>query len=180
MAELKRKVTLKKKGETAEIRLKSKTAATVHAKLTWKHAVDLDLHGFYKTKAGQFGHIYFGNKGNLQKEPYIALDQDAGVGNKAGDNEENIRIGNLAHLSSVLIATNIFRFFGFLSSGENFAKYDGKVVIESDTGDSVEVPLISEEKGRWCLIAKIDNTGAAPQVININTVQKDEPAAKDL
>ena len=178
--ELKRKITLQKKGDAAEIRLKSKTASTVHAKLTWKQAVDLDLHAFYKTKSGQFGHIYFGNKGDANKEPHIALDQDAGVGNRAGDNEENIRIGNLDRLSSVLIATNIFRFFGFLSKGECFAKYDGKVIVETDTGDSIEVPLTSEERGRWCLIAKIDNTGAAPKVININAVQKDEPGKHDV
>jgi len=175
MAELKRKVTLKKKGDAAEITLKKKGATAVHAKLSWKKAVDLDLHAFYKTKEGKFGHVYFSNKGRLDKEPYIALDEDAGVGNTAGDNEENIRIGQLDHLSSVLIATNIFRFLGFLSSGENFAKYDGKVVIETDSGDSIEVPLTSEEKGRWCLIAKIDNTGDTPRVININQVQKKEP-----
>jgi len=175
--ELKRKVTLKKKGEATEITLKKKggAASTVHAKLAWKKAVDLDLHAFYKTKAGKFGHVYFGDRGKLEKEPYIMLDQDAGVGNTAGDNEENIHIGQLDHLSSILIATNIFRLFGFLSSGENFAKYDGKVVIETDAGDNIEVPLISEEKGRWCIIAKIDNTGDNPRVININQVQKKEP-----
>ena len=178
--ELKRKVTLKKKGETAEITLKKKGATMIHAKLTWKKAVDLDLHAFYKTKAGKFGHIYFGNKGDGHKEPYIALDQDAGVGNTAGDNEENIRITNLEHLASILIATNIFRFFGFLSSGDSFAKYDGKVMIETDAGDEVEVPLISEEKGRWCLIAKIDNTGPVPKVVNVNQVQKNQPGTEAL
>lgn len=182
MAELKRKVTLKKKGDATEITLKKKGGAafTVHAKLTWKKAVDLDLHVFYKAKDGKFGHVYFANKGQLNKAPYIALDQDAGVGNTAGDNEENIRIGQLDHLNSVLIAANIFRLLGFLSSGDNFAKYDGKVVVETDAGDSIEVPLISEEKGRWCLIAKIDNTGDTPRVININTVQKKEPKESDL
>ena len=87
MAELKRKVTLKKKGDATEITLKKKdgAASTVHAKLTWKKAVDLDLHVFYKTKDGKFGHVYFANKGQLDKAPYIALDQDAGVGNTAGD-----------------------------------------------------------------------------------------------
>lgn len=178
--ELKRKVTLKKKGEAAEITLKKKGATMIHAKLTWKKAVDLDLHVFYKTKTGKFGHIYFGNKGDLGKEPYIALDQDAGVGNTAGDNEENIRMTNLEQLDSLLIATNIFRFFGFLSSGDNFAKYDGKVVVETDAGDNIEVPLISEETGRWCLIAKIENSGPVPKIINVNQVQKNQPGAEAL
>ncbi len=87
---LKSKVLLKEKGQSSSLQLKQKNSSIVHAKLTWTTAVDLDLHAFYKTKEGKFGHISFANQGDLDKEPYIMLDEDAGVGNTAGDNEENI------------------------------------------------------------------------------------------
>lgn len=173
--ELKPKITLKQKGDTASLQLKPKGATSVHAQLTWTQAVDLDLHCFYRTKEGEFGHVFFGNKGKREEAPYIMLDEDAGVGNTAGDNEENIRIERLDHLDSLIIATNIFRFLGFLSKGDNFAKYDGRVVVTTNAGDVIEVPLTSEQPGKWCIIARIDNTGVGPQIINVNQVQKEEP-----
>ena len=176
--ELKSKVILKEKGDSTGIQLKQKNTSIIHAKLSWTTAVDLDLHAFYKTKTGKLGHISFANKGSLDKEPYIMLDDDAGVGNTAGDNEENIRITHLDKLDSVLIAANIFKFLGFLSKGENFANYDGKVIVTTDGGDNIEVPLTSKEVGKWCVIAKLDNTGPHPKLTNINTVQKNEPDCK--
>lgn len=171
-------IILKKKGESVDL---SKKITNLDIKLKWTKAVDLDIHSFYKTKDGVFGHIYFGNKGKLNEPPCIALDKDAGVGNTPGNNEENMKILTLVHVDSVLIATNIFRFLGFLSAGDNFAKYDGKVVVKTDAGDCIEVPLISEEIGKWCVIAKIDNTlPSSTKVININKVQQDEPTLKDF
>jgi hypothetical protein len=52
---------------------------------------------------------------------------------------------------------------------------DGSVIIQTDAGHEVTVPLVSEEQGRWRLIAKIDNSGPVPQVINVNRVQKEAP-----
>ncbi len=173
--ELKSKVVLKQKGDAGEFEIKQKGPKAIHARLSWTKAVDLDLHAFYKTKDGAFGHVYFADRGYLDKAPFIMLDQDAGVGNTAGDNEENLRISRLDNLDAVLIAINIFKFLGFLSKGENFAKYDGRVTVTTDAGDNIEVPLISEEKGKWCIIAKIDNTGPNPKLINVNQVQKNEP-----
>jgi|GEM_PF-1011520 len=175
------KVSLKK-GEWAPLSLEKGGAGIrrINVKLSWTQAVDLDLHAFYKTKNGRFGHVYFASKGSLNKPPYIRLDEDMGVGNTAGDNEENIAIATLEAVDCVLVATNIFRFFGFLSRGDHFAKYDGRVVVKTDRGDEIEVPLTSKEKGRWCIIAKIDNTDSShPRVVNINEVRQEEPAIKD-
>jgi tellurite resistance protein TerA len=168
-------IILGRKGESAPISLDQKSLSTIHVRLKWTKAVDLDLHAFYKSKAGEIGHVFYQNMGNLEAEPYILLDQDAGVGNVPGNNEENLRIRNLHRFDSIMIATNIFRILHFLHSGDNFARYDGKVIVRSDSGDHIEVPLISEELGRWCVIAEIDNTGSRPSVVNINRVQKEEP-----
>lgn len=166
-----------KRGEKAQLSKSSK----IKAKLTWTQSVDLDLHAFYKTKEGLFGHIYYDNKGKLYQPPCIELDEDAGIDDTGGDNEENITIKTLSHVQSILIATNIYRRFSFFSLGDNFAKYDGKVIVKTDLGEYIEVPLNSEEVGRWCVIAKIDNSDPSdPYVININKVQKSEPSLKDF
>ncbi len=172
------KVTLEKRGD--KISLDKIGISTIHVKLNWTAPVDLDLHAFYKTKGGAIGHVYFGNKGKLNKEPYILLDTDAGVGNTSGNNEENLKITNFDKFSSIIIATNIFRFLGFINDGDNFSKYDGRVILQTNTNNSITVPLISQEKGRWCVIAQIDNSGAAPIVINVNRVKKEEPKFDDV
>jgi len=167
---------LKNPGDKAKITKSSK----INAKLSWTKPVDLDLHAFYKTKEGLFGHIYYDNQGNLYNPPCIELDEDAGVDDTGGENEENITIKSLSHVESILIVTNIYRKFAFLSMGDTFANYDGKVIVETDD-ERIEVPLNSKEKGKWCVIAKIDNSNpSSPFVININKVQKPEPNLKDF
>ncbi|MDM8569471.1 hypothetical protein QUF50_08200 [Thiotrichales bacterium HSG1] len=172
--------TLKNPGDKAKITKSSK----ITAKLTWTKQVDLDLHAFYKTKEGLFGHIYYDNQGNLYNPPCIELDKDTGkdvkVDTTGGENEENITIKSLSHVESILIVTNIYHKFAFLSMGDTFSNYDGKVIIETD-GECIEVPLDSKKKGKWCVIAKIDNNDpSSPFVININKVQKSEPNLKDF
>ena len=149
------------------------------AMLNWRAAVDLDIHAFYRLKdTSEDGHVYFLNKGKSNKPPHINLDKDAGVGNAGGDNQEAITIGSLAHVNCILIATNIFRFFG--REDDNFARYDGTVRLATSRGDEVIVPLTSRKPGRWCVIALIDNTDAyAPMVYNINQVTNDEPKLDD-
>jgi tellurite resistance protein TerA len=172
------KVSLKKQGESAVLRsTPSRPFTRMNVKLRWTAAVDLDLHAFYKMKNGQAGHVFFASRGDLRRPPHIQLDQDAGVGNTAGNNEENITITTLDNIEYVLIATNIFRLTSFLSPSDNFARYDGRVLVQTDLGDDIEVPLTSQEPGRWCIIAELDNTNVqAPRVVNINKVQKDAPA----
>lgn len=175
---IKPKVILKQKGDFTEI---AKKLTKIQVQMTWTAGVDLDLHAFYQTKTGKTGQVYFANKGTIDTFPFIALDQDAGVGNTSGQNEENLTIASLEQIEIILIATNIFRFFGFLSKGDNFARYDGKVSLKSDAGDHIEVPLTSTDIGKWCVIAAIDNSNPSdPKVININRVQKSAPQSEEI
>ncbi|PWF42240.1 hypothetical protein [Massilia glaciei] len=140
-------------------------------RLNWTQAVDLDLHAFYRLKNGIEGHIYFASKGKLGELPYIFLDADMGVGNVAGKNVENLTISHIDRLESVLFVANIFRFFG--GAKENFAKYDGEVVVTTSLGQIV-VPLTSDTPGKWAVIAKLENRDQ-PRMVNINQILKDEP-----
>lgn len=55
-----------------------------------------------------------------------------------------------------MIVTTFFSFFGFLHAGDNFGRYDGRVIVRTERGEPLEVPLISGKKGRWCTIARIE------------------------
>jgi len=149
--------------------------------LQWNAAVDLDIHAFYRLKGSEKdGHVSFQDKGKKNKPPYIHLDKDMGVGNVGGDNQEIITIGTLAHVESILIATNIFRLVGFLSGGESFGKYDGKIRLITSESNEIDIPLISSTPGRWCVIALIDNSDPfSPVVSNINKVTDQEPKLDD-
>lgn len=169
-------ITLKKIGEKSLINLAKNThTSQILAKLTWTDKVDLDLHAFIITKSEKFEHIYFGNKGKINKSPYIELDKDSGVGATGGDNEENITVAKLDDIQVLIFATHIFRFLPFLHFGDNFSKYNGKVVVTSNTGDVVNVPMNSSRKGRWCLIAGVKNDSNGVYISNINRVEQQEP-----
>jgi uncharacterized protein involved in tellurium resistance len=178
------KIVLKKKGDRSIIPIND-----LHATLTWKADVDLDFHAYYQTKItapqggnfwskllgggsgkpGEEGHVYFACRGNKTQFPWIYLDQDAGVGDKGGDNQENLYFTTLEHIEHLLIVANIFN-----KPNAIFSRYDGQVIIIAN-GNSFEVPLTATEPGSNCIIAHIDNSGAQPLLININKVQDKSP-----
>lgn len=57
------KVTLKKPGDFISLR-KAAKISNIHVRLNWTKAVDLDIHAFYITKQGKFGHIFLEIKEN--------------------------------------------------------------------------------------------------------------------
>jgi uncharacterized protein involved in tellurium resistance len=168
--QIKPKLELKTKGESAII-----AAKNIIATMTWKTSIDLDLYAIYKTKDGNEGRIYFGNKGRLNSAPFIQLDQDAGIGDTGGDNEENVRFADLSNLEHVLIVANIYG-----KSNARFTDYDGHVIVRGGDND-IDVPLISKDKGSSCIVAHVDNTGVAgPKLINVNQVTTFIPSVRSF
>ncbi len=163
------KIILKQKGEKASL-----AGNDFQATLRWKTAVDLDLHCFCRFKgsaepprgllgklfgggdASGEGHIYFAKRGSKTNSPWIYLDQDAGIGDVAGDNEENIYFTKLDKIEHALIVANIYN-----KPNANFASYDGAVIVRGG-GREIEVPLTDRSPGSWCVIARIDNSGGSP------------------
>jgi tellurite resistance protein TerA len=170
MAELKAKVTLKSKGEEAYISLKQ-----LMVTLRWTQDVDLDLMAFYKTKDGRTGGVFSenypgGSMGNLNGFPFIQLSGDAGVNNQGGDNEEVLRISKLDDMAEVYICT-----LNYTDASEkrdsSFANYDGGVIVLDDKGESVAIPLNSNDRGHVAVIARIDNTSMmGARLINENRI----------
>jgi uncharacterized protein involved in tellurium resistance len=168
----------------------------LQATLEWQSAVDLDLHCFYRlameegegstsdgffsrvvnmvTGSGADGHIFWKNVGSLKVAPWIRLAKDSGKRSKDGKKTEKILFGDLAKLAHVLIVANIFA-----QPRSNFAEQDGVVVVSC--GETViRVPLTEDAKGSWCVVARIDNTGDAPRLINVNKTQRSEPKIRDF
>ncbi len=170
-------IELRKKGDSHQINLSksfhSLAGSSAQVKMTWKTAVDLDLHAFAIDSQNNFIHVYFVQK----KSPCsnILLDQDAGVGNTAGDNEENLTVKDLSKVKKIIFVANIFRFFGNLfSSGDKFSNYDGQIYIKA-LGEEIKVFLNSTDLGRWAVIAMIDNESGTSVIKNINSILKSEP-----
>ncbi len=186
LLKLSSKVVLKKKGDNASIPVRN-----LQATLSWTAPVDLDLHAYYKMKStsqansgGGFlkklmggsgssakeGCIYFKSRGSKTSSPWIYLDQDAGIGDVGGVNEENLYFTDLDKIEHILIVANIYN-----KPDANFASYDGKVTLKAD-GRSFEVPLSATTGGSYCIVAHIDNSGpSGPLLVNVNKVQKDIP-----
>jgi uncharacterized protein involved in tellurium resistance len=157
-------------GESATLDT-SKPINHINVKMNWTAAVDLDLHAFIKNTSGGFEHVFFHDKtwGD------VALDYDAGVGDVAGHNEENINISSLRSIEKVLFGTKIFK------KGGSFSDYDGNVVVSTNNGDEITVPLTAKEIADWCVIAMIDNSNPeSPRVVNLNKVMLDEPDLNDF
>lgn len=168
--EIKDKVVIREKGDTAAIPTKDLVAT-----LRWRKAVDLDLWCFYRTKDGQEGMINYGNRGCLQRAPFISLDADAGVGDKGGDNEENIRFADLSNIEHAYVCANIYG-----KSHANFASYDGSVVVKA-SNQTFEVPLIDKIQGSWCVVAHFDNSGpVTPKLENVNVTLAERPSIGKL
>ncbi len=159
----------------------SSTFNHIAVTLSWTQAVDLDLYAFYRAKDGKIGEIFYDNKGSLRNFPFMKLDEDSGIGNTGGDNEENLIITSISEMDYILIAVNIYKekgFFSFFKKEDSFARYDGKILVQPDTKQRVEIPLSSPESGEWCIVAGIDNRGEIPRVLNINSVEKKKPDLK--
>ena len=182
--QLKKKVTLKRKGDTAGISDFTKMIVTLNWTLqeddSGELGPDFDLMAFYKTKDGKKGGVcaegYNANKddmGFLDKFPYMQLDQDAAAddNSKAGDEEsEEMKIGKLDDFDKVYICV-----INYDDAIDNkpavFGSYKGYVSVTTDTGDNFEVPMDEKEKqGHVALICSINNTSGNPKLVNENKI----------
>ncbi len=168
-------------GESTTLNTSSGPITNIAVKLKWTKAVDLDLHAFYLTKDGNEHHVSYSN---LDAGHGIRLDQDSGVGNTAGANEENLTVQSLNNIDRILFATNIFKllklFFGGKKSNDRFANYDGRIQFTTNHGQVIEVPLQAQQQGNWCVLSLLDNSKQnMPSVTSINKVVDVDPDVRE-
>lgn len=153
---------LKQKGHTAVLdQFKQITVS-----MKWTTAADFDLAVAYETKAGKPGIVYFGDLGDLTKFPYINLNKDEGVGDKAGNNEEIVKISRLDEMKAVWILCWDYNMVQ-LGKTARFKDSDVRLTLTNEANQSITVNIDTGELGNVCCLATIDNsTTAGPKLIN--------------
>jgi tellurite resistance protein TerA len=125
--------------------------------MKWTDAADFDLSAVWEAKDGTRGIVYFGDLGDMNAFPHMALDGDEGVNDTGGDNQEQLRITSLDRMKYVWI---LCWDYGKVQSGAaaRFKDSDVKLTIMDDRGFSHDVRLDTGDLGNIALIATIDCT----------------------
>jgi uncharacterized protein involved in tellurium resistance len=165
---LKPKVTLKRKGEAAPFTFNEK----LQIEIIWSSDTDLDLCLFWKTNDGNIGGVFSDeynqnveNLGHLDRYPFIEHYDEDETPRHGEESYEVIKVKNIDAMSELyVVALN----YDAAIDNQNvtFNEHSGRVEITTDTGDSLEVPVDSQESGHVYLICKIENKGGVKKAIN--------------
>lgn len=154
---LKKKITLRKKEEQVDFYFEK-----LLVQLIWTPgSPDLDLCLFFKKKTGEVGGVfsneYRGKKsdlGDLNKFPFILhMGDDKG---SSGEKSETIKIASLDEIDTAyLCIVN----YDAAVEGEDvtYAEEGGRIEIQSDRGDYLEVLADSKDEGHVYLVCSIKN-----------------------
>lgn len=159
--ELKKKITLKTKDESANLE-----GTKLQVVTRWKTAVDLDAHVFALDKNGRTTHVYYGNK----RAPGILHHGDEGVGGRIDHNDGNVEVidVDMSEYKDIIVAMNIF------SHAQNFAQIGAGCRVTC--GDQeVTVDMDDTSKAKWCTIAHIQNSGITPTMRKLDVVTNETP-----
>ena len=166
---------LKTKGEEAFVPVKG-----LVGKLTWTHGADFDLAVLFEPRTGEAGLVYFGDKGkDLNTFPYMVLSGDAGVGDRAGNNEEVVKIGKLDDMKKIHVLCWDYK---AVQGGTKArcAGTDVKLTITDDQGQTYAVKLDTGETANVAIVATIDNTNPiGAKLINTSKVGTMKRWSKD-
>jgi uncharacterized protein involved in tellurium resistance len=156
---LKRKITLRRKEEQAAFTFVGK----LKVKLFWKSKTDLDLCLFFAKKNGEVGGVfsneYRGKKsdlGYLDKFPYMMHMGDAKEPSNGGEETEQINIARLDEIDTAYICIVNY---GAAVEGEDvtYAEEGGRIELQSDSEDYLEVLANSNDEGHVYLVCSIKN-----------------------
>lgn len=160
---LKRKITLKTKGEEAAFTFGGKLKVTLY----WTSDTDLDLCLFFRKKDGEIGGVFsneYRNKksdlGNLEKFPFMKHLGDVKSPEDEGIEESTEQI-NIAKLDDIDEAFVCIVNYSAAIEGEDvtYADEGGRIEVKSDSGDYLEVLADSSEEGHVYCVCSIKNKG---------------------
>lgn len=172
--QLKRKITLRRKEKPAEFTF----VGLLKVKLIWKAATDLDLCIFFIKKDGEIGGVFspaFRQRktdlGSLIEFPYMLHKGDEVEPSTGGESIEQVNIASLNEIETVNICVLNY---GKAIDGEqvNFAQDSGRVEIQSDSGDYLEVLIDAEDNGHVYHVCSIKNNGGINSVVNEGVVME--------
>lgn len=179
MVALKKKITLRKKGESAAFSFSGK----LKVKLYWSSDTDLDLCIFFKKKDGEVGGVfsneYRGRKsdlGNLNDFPYMLHMGDNKEPSEGNEETEQINVAKLDDIDEAYVC--IVNYGAAVEEEDvTFAEEGGRVELQSDSGDFLEVVADSSDHGPIYCVCVIKNNNGNNEVMKSGN---DVPEVMDL
>lgn len=156
---LKKKITLRRKQEECAFTFTGK----LKVKLFWSSSTDLDLCLFFKKKNGEVGGVfsneYRGKRsdlGSLEQFPFMLHLGDNKEPAPGGEETEQINIASLADIEQAFIC--IVNYDAAIEQRDvTYADEGGRVELQSDSGDYLEVLADSKDEGHVYCVCSIKN-----------------------
>ncbi len=170
--QLKKKVTLRRKEKPAVFTF----SGLLKVKLLWQSSTDLDLCMFFKKKDGEIGGVFssaFRQKksdlGNLSEFPYMLHKGDEPEPAEGGESIEQINVASLNDIGTAYVC--VLNYSKAIDGEEvSFAEDSGRVEIQSDSGDYLEVIIDAAEQGHVYHVCSIKNNNGENSVMNEGVV----------
>ena len=170
--QLKKKVTLRRKEKPAVFTF----SGLLKVKLLWQSSTDLDLCMFFKKKDGEIGGVFssaFRQKksdlGNLSEFPYMLHKGDEPEPAEGGESIEQINVASLNDIDTAYVC--VLNYSKAIDGEEvSFAEDSGRVEIQSDSGDYLEVIIDAAEQGHVYHVCSIKNHEGENSVMNEGVV----------
>lgn len=169
---LKKKITLRRKKEQAAFTFSGK----LKVKLMWSSSTDLDLCLFFKKKDGSIGGVfsneYRGKKsdlGDLNKFPFMLHMGDNKEPAPGGEETEQINIASLNDIDTAYVC--IVNYDAAIEGEDvTYADEGGRVELQSDSGDYLEVLADSKDAGHVYCVCSIKNNDGVYALKNESNV----------
>lgn len=168
---LKRKITLRTKGETATFTFSGK----LKVRMLWQSATDLELCLFFKKKDGEAGGVFSDeyrrrkDLGSLTEFPFIFHLGDKKEPSPGGEEVEQINVATLADIEKAYIC--VVNYDAAIKGRDvTFADEGGRVEVTSDAGDNLEVNMDDPSQGHVYLVCSIANNNGEFALINESRV----------
>ncbi|WP_455074608.1 hypothetical protein [Prevotella fusca] len=156
---LKRKITLRRKQEECAFTFSGK----LKVKFIWSSLTDFDLCVFFKTKNGEVGGVfsneYRGKRsdlGALDKFPFMLHLGDHKVPKAGEEKQEQVNVASLDEIDQAYVC--IVNYDAIMDQRDvTYAEEAGRVELQSDSGDYLEVLADSTDEGHVYCVCSIKN-----------------------
>ena len=170
--QLKKKVTLRRKEKPAVFTF----SGLLKIKLLWQSSTDLDLCMFFKQKDGEVGGVFssaFRQKksdlGSLTDFPFMLHKGDKPEPAEGSESIEQVNVASLNEIDTAYVC--VLNYSKAIDGEEvNFAEDSGRVEIQSDSGDYLEVVIDAAEQGHVYHVCSIKNNDGENSVMNEGVV----------
>lgn len=170
--QLKKKVTLRRKGKPVVFTF----SGLLKVKLLWQSSTDLDLCMFFKKKDGEVGGVFssaFRQKksdlGTLTDFPFMLHKGDEPEPAEGSESIEQVNVASLNEIDTAYVC--VLNYSKAIDGEEvSFAEDSGRVEIQSDSGDYLEVVIDAAEQGHVYHVCSIKNNDGENSVMNEGVV----------